>query len=119
MYKNTDSYWILAYTNFWYNMVGKDHFVLYNAAFRRVGVFYLKKNNKQQTTSIFYFSAYFDGKYGLYCTKENLKGKVNLTGSLRCLCCFLTSWLDALIFLTNWKWALYIHCFSTGYTAFT
>lgn len=76
--------------------------------------FFIKKKN----TSVFYFCAYFGGKYGPYCTKENLKGKVNLTGSFRCLCCFLTSWLDALIFLTNWKWALYIHCFSTGCTAF-
>lgn len=42
-----DSYWILAYANFWYNMVGKDHFVLYNAAFGRVGFFNLKKKNKQ------------------------------------------------------------------------
>lgn len=43
MYENTDSYWILTYTNFWYNMVGKDHFVLHNTAFCRVGGFFIDK----------------------------------------------------------------------------
>lgn len=66
--------------------------------FSGLGFFFIKN------TSVFYFCAYFGEKYGPYCTKENLKGKVNFTGSYRCLCCFLTSWLDALIFLTNWKW---------------
>lgn len=113
MYKNTDSYWILTSTSFWYNMVGKDHFVLYNAAFFRVGYFFFTKN-----TPVFYLCAYFGGKYDPYCTKENLKGKVHFSGSYRCLCCFLTSWLDALIFLTNWKWVFLhtlffnrLHCF--------
>lgn len=68
-----------------------------------LGFLILKKN---QTNSVFYFSACFGGKCGPYCTKENLEGKVNLMGSFRCLCCSLLSWLDALIFLTNWKWAL-------------
>lgn len=98
-----DSYWILAYANFWYNMVGKDHFVLYYAAFGRVGFFLILN---KQTNSLFYFSAYFGGKCGPYCTKENLEGRVNVMGSFRCLCCSLLSWLDALIFLTNCKWAL-------------
>lgn len=43
MYENTDSYWILTYTNFWYNMVGKDHSVFHNTAFCRVGVFFIDK----------------------------------------------------------------------------
>lgn len=98
-----DSYWILAYANFWYNMVGKDHFVLYYAAFGRVGFFLILN---KQTNSLFYFSAYFGGKCGPYCTKESLEGRVNVMGSFRCLCCSLLSWLDALIFLTNCKWAL-------------
>lgn len=51
MYKNTDSYWILTYTIFWYNMVGKDHFVLYNAAFCRVGGFFIKKKNNTPSFS--------------------------------------------------------------------
>lgn len=82
--------------------------------FAGLGFFY----RQNQNTSVFYFYAYFGGKSGPYYTKENLKGKVNVTGSSRCLCCFLFSWLDALIFLTNWMWALYTHCISTGYTAF-
>lgn len=72
--------------------------------------------NFKQTNSLFYFSAYFGGKCGPYCTKENLEGKVNLTGSFRCLCCSLLAWLDALIFLTGN--GLYRYTFSTGYTAF-
>lgn len=66
-----DSYWILGYANFWYNMVGKDHFVLYNAAFGRVGFFNFKQTNKLP-----FLLLYFGGKCGPYCTKENLKVKV-------------------------------------------
>lgn len=94
-----DSYWILAYANFWYQMVGKDHFVLYNAAFGRVGFFNFKQTNKLP-----FLLLCFGGKCGPYCTKENLEGKVNLTGLLGA--CVALCFLGSLIFLTNWKWGL-------------
>lgn len=91
-----DSYWILTYTIFWYNTVGKDHFVLCNAAFLGLvfifaAWFWVFNYN---VVSFFHFCADFGGTYGPYCTKQNLKGKTNLSGSSRCLCGFLTSWSD-------------------------
>lgn len=50
--------------------------------------------SNKQTNFLFYFSAYFGGKCGPYCTKENLEGKVNLMGSLgACVALCFLGWI--------------------------
>lgn len=110
-----DSYWILTYTIFWYNMVGKDHFVLYNTTFCRV-VFLLFL-----FFNLYFIIFYFSFSISMLILVESVvpialdktsRGKLISLGLLgACVAFSLLGWIH--VFLTNRKWALYTHSFST------